>query len=200
MTWMLTSTGAVVDLRFVGAHRISALDIASALSKINRFNGHTSRLYSVAEHSLHVVRVLEDELHVADPRALFAGLLHDAHEAYVGDLSTPLKQVLGARWAEVELHVEQQVHARFGTWAALQTHRDAIKRADLLMLGVERRDLLPPGGPPWPQLQGLDLPLGLHLDDYADFTPDDWRDAWLDRFAELNTACRVEGASTPWRP
>ncbi|MCU0920190.1 MAG: HD family hydrolase [Burkholderiaceae bacterium] len=190
MTWMLTTTGAVVDLRFVAGDQISALDIAAALSKINRFNGHTTRLYSVAEHSVHVVRVLEEELRVTDPAALFAALLHDAHEAYVGDLSTPLKQTLGPRWAEVEAQVEHAVHARFGAWPARVRWADQIKAADLLMLAVERRDLLPAGGPPWPLIEGLHLPLGLHLADYDGLTPDDWRDVWLDKFAELHTAAR----------
>lgn len=196
MSWMLTTTGAVIDLQFVGASDISVLDIAAALSKINRFTGHTSRLYSVAEHSLHVVQIMERELLITDPHALLAGLMHDAHEAYVGDMSTPLKQVLGEAWARVEDQIEQRVASRFDTWAASQRWKAEIKRADLIALALERRDLLPPAGPDWGILQGVELPLFYSLNDFEGMEPDDWRGAFLERFAELNTA-RHHGAHDP---
>lgn len=95
MTFVALHTGQVIDLAQIGVPglpRLHAFDLALPLSRINRFNGHTSRLYSVAEHSLHVVTIMERDLTVRDSGQLLAGLLHDAHEAIIGDVTTPVKQ------------------------------------------------------------------------------------------------------------
>jgi 5'-deoxynucleotidase YfbR-like HD superfamily hydrolase len=191
MSFMLTYTGAVFDLRYLAdGSQMSVLDIAAALSKINRFNGHTNRLYSVAEHSLHVCTVLERDLRVNDCAALLAGLMHDAHEAYIGDMATPLKRVLDDRtrggWRRVESEIEATVQHRFGYHAAAQAWRQHIKQADLIMLATERRDLLPATGPTWQGLHGVPHAHGISLHDYGAMCPDDWRDAFVERFGELN--------------
>lgn len=64
-------------------------DIAHALSRICRYTGHTPGHYSVAEHSLLVSRLLIRE--TGNLSLAYQGLMHDAPEAYVGDLSRPLK-------------------------------------------------------------------------------------------------------------
>lgn len=68
MTWMLTATGAAIDLRFMPPAQISLLDIAHHLARLDRFAGACSRPYSVAEHSLLVCDILANELHVHSPR------------------------------------------------------------------------------------------------------------------------------------
>ena len=144
MTWMITATGATVDLRFVAHDTISLLDIAHHLAQINRFTGACIRPYSVAEHSLLVCDILEREGCVTDPSILQAALMHDAHEAYVSDLSSPLKQLLGEAWAIEELRVQSAVLRRFGLITSYSAARDAITWADLTALVTEKRDLLPP--------------------------------------------------------
>lgn len=189
--WILTRTGAQVDLEVFSPASLSVLDVASALSKINRFNGHTSRLYSVAEHSLHVVTVMEREMHITDPGALFAGLLHDAHEAYVQDMSTPMKQLLGIQWASVEKRAMVRVLDRFGALEHYLLNHETIKVADLTMLATERRDLLPPGGPQWATLRDIEPLPYFDLAQFDAMQPDDWRDAFIERFSELRQAAQV---------
>jgi len=87
MTWILTRTGRRFDLLAPKADQVSTLDIAHALSQLCRFNGHTSRHYSVAQHSLLVASIVPAEHQLA-------ALLHDATEAYVGDMTRPLKALL----------------------------------------------------------------------------------------------------------
>lgn len=202
-TTVITATGKLVDLGALwGDPRpvraaIDAADIASALAKVCRFNGATSRPYSVAEHSLHVAWVMEVELGITEPLPLLCGLLHDAHEAYTGDLTTPAQAWMGfARadgtsiWQFFARSVQRQVAARFGirpeqaeAWAA------QVKQADEVMCATELRDLFP----------GTELDITrrvgtrrvsqfLHLGDFESFTWQDWRDTWLERLDELRCA------------
>lgn len=185
MTWIITATGAQVDLRMADSLSISILDIAHALSLINRFTGHTSRPYSVAEHSLLVVEIMQRDLAVHDPAALLAGLLHDAHEAYTSDLSTPMKEILGERWADTEAAAQGAVLQRFGATASYWKHRGTIKRADSMALAIEARDLLPAGGVDWPSLTDCPSADWIALRERAAMTWTDWRQAFLDQFSVL---------------
>jgi 5'-deoxynucleotidase YfbR-like HD superfamily hydrolase len=192
MTWMITRTGAHFDLQHVAPLSISTLDIAHALANIARFNGHTLRPYSVAEHSLLVVEIMERDLGVRQPGPLLAGLLHDAHEAYTGDLSTPMKDMIDAAsngaWRREEQRIADAVLLRFNILFTSQAHHELIKRADLMALATERRDLLPATPMPWRCLQGVE-PAGwvdLNTRDHFDWV--DWKQGFLDKFAELNYA------------
>jgi len=196
MTWMLTATGATVDLEWVAASSISLLDIAHHLAQINRFTGACSRPYSVAEHSLLVVEIMERDLAVRSPHALMAGLLHDAHEAYTQDISTPLKAVLGLGWSRTEARIAQAVRDRFGIdWVSASSFAD-IHRADLTALATERTQLLPPGGPEWPTLADYPPAQWVRLADRAHMTWQDWRQAFIDKFAELNYARNLQLEAT----
>jgi len=67
-------------------------DVYRALPKINRFNGQTSEPYSVARHCLNCLHAAEQLYGQADHEFLLAVLLHDASEAYIGDIVRPIKQ------------------------------------------------------------------------------------------------------------
>jgi 5'-deoxynucleotidase YfbR-like HD superfamily hydrolase len=82
----------VFDFVNLDANVIDARDIAHALSKLCRFNGHTSVFYSVAQHCCFIHDRMKAEGH--DDNTCLAGLLHDAHEAYVSDVARPLKAYL----------------------------------------------------------------------------------------------------------
>ncbi len=75
--------GGLVTLENLPHSAMTAEAIGDTLAKINRFNGRTPKPYSVAAHSLVVSRLCRR------PEAAAWGLLHDAHEAFIGDIITP---------------------------------------------------------------------------------------------------------------
>lgn len=116
-------------------------DIAHALSMQCRFTGHCRRFYSVAEHSVHVS-------HVCDPADALWGLLHDASEAYLCDLSRPVKKhsELGRIYEGLEAQLMLTISCAFDL-SPMQP--ESVEDADKRMLYVEARDLMGPLGPAW---------------------------------------------------
>jgi hypothetical protein len=113
-------------------------DIAHHLSLLCRYNGACAVMYSVAQHSVLVSRIVPLE------HALW-GLMHDAAEAYVGDMVRPLKKMLPA-YAEIEERVMRAIAKRFELpWP----EPPEIKIADDRVLMTEQRDLMGPSPAPW---------------------------------------------------
>lgn len=83
---ILTHTRRWVDPTAMAAADIDIRDIAHALAMKCRYSGHCPGFYSVAQHSVIVSRLCE--------KNPLAGLLHDAHEAYLADIATPVKRSL----------------------------------------------------------------------------------------------------------
>jgi 5'-deoxynucleotidase YfbR-like HD superfamily hydrolase len=85
-----TYTGKKFDLYNPTPEMIDIKDIAKGLSYNSHFGGQTPRFFSIAEHSLMVSwRMVRD--YANRPDLLLLGLLHDAAEAYVGDMIKPIK-------------------------------------------------------------------------------------------------------------
>jgi len=200
MTWMLTRTGANIDLRYIRQADISVLDIAHALAQLNRFTGMASRPYSVAEHSLFVEQLLRHAC-VTDPHVLQAGLMHDAHEAYFGDMSAPLKQMLNQATAGglklEERRMQMAVMDAFKLKTPFHTASKQIHWGDMSALSSERLALMPEHDVVWPCT--LEFPPFT----FKDFAADGahswtyWRDRFLQRFVELNAAREAHAAAIP---
>lgn len=144
MSWILTYTGRRFDLLAPRAELVSTLDIAHALSQVARFNGHTRHHYSVAQHSLLVASIVP-------PGLQLTALLHDATEAYVGDMVRPLKALL-PDYSEIEHGIWLAICDRFNLDPTLPS---SIHEADMIALATERRDLMPEHGESWPCLAGV---------------------------------------------
>jgi hypothetical protein len=139
--WIETWTGRQFFLEDPRPDEVCIEDIARALSLLCRFTGHVNRFYSVAEHSLLVMQNLPLKFQAW-------GLLHDAAEAYLGDLSAPLKGLAAlAPYREIESLVLGAVFERFGL--ALGIVPPMVKQVDLRMLLTERRDLMPSTDNEW---------------------------------------------------
>jgi hypothetical protein len=118
---------------------INLMDIAHALSNICRFNGHTNRFYSVAEHSLNVAKRLRDNN--SFPSTILFGLLHDASEAYVCDIPRPLKRFIQG-YKEIEENVQQAVYKALRLGYPEPCQKATIDAADRYLLAVESRELM----------------------------------------------------------
>lgn len=135
---IMTSNGDYFDLLNPSKSKFTIYDIAHALSMVCRFNGHTNEFYSVAQHSVHVSRLVPEE------HAL-AGLLHDASEAFMGDVTLPLKQLL-PNYKKLEASVQAEILSRFNLPAELPS---CVKKADLIALASEVHVLMPREAREW---------------------------------------------------
>ena len=129
-------SGRRIDLENIGPDDINIGDIAHSLAMIPRFAGNTSRPYTVAEHSLMVMQMVEAMGH--GPLICLQALLHDATEAFLGDIPSPVK-VLVPEIRDFETQV---------LWPAVAEHfnlpidmHESVKKADWIAFYVEASSL-----------------------------------------------------------
>ena len=112
-------------------------DICHALSHMCRFTGHTTRLYTVADHSIlvgHLVNKVTE-----DPHIILQALMHDFPEAYLADIASPFKGLLGNYKA-----LEESTWLRIAKkWNVQPKMFAAVKEADRVALFAEAIELQP---------------------------------------------------------
>ncbi len=171
----------------MGLNDIDILDIAHALSQVNRFGGHLPRPVSVAQHSVYVSRLCEG------PHALQA-LLHDASEAYLGDVTKWLKATPEfAAYRKAEERLQCLIWQKFG---CATRQAPEVSAADKLMVRYEAWTLL---GPDMPLFLRPDYPIpsGEEIYRVGAWRPWRWSDAredFLVRFRELTGWTDLVGA------
>jgi hypothetical protein len=185
MIWMQSKSGGVVDLANPRAADVNFLDVAHALSHINRFAGHSEKPVSVALHTLIV-------FDAADERDRAYALLRDAHEAYIGDIIEPTARALAdvARSFHdapcvikaieaLKTRHDKAICEAAGIPSPSPETRQRIRRADLIALQTERRDFLGLGHRSWGAEIELHKPLRKH---YRFRAPPDVADELYARF------------------
>lgn len=143
---MQSFTGKKVTPLDLGPEQVCIEDIAHALSLICRFGGHCKFHYSVAQHSLLVARHLPEPIRIH-------GLLHDAAEAYLGDIIRPLKWEMGIGdgrgmipFDVVEASALRSIYGAIGVpWPGKDIWAE-VKAADNRAVMTEGRDIM--GHPP----------------------------------------------------
>ena len=129
--WTQTFTGVKFYPLDPRVEEIHVLDIAQGLALTNRWNGQVQYPFSVAAHSLYVSELCE-------PQHALVGLLHDASEAYIGDMIRPLKKDIPA-FQKIENNLQRVIGQKFGV--DLVNLPASVHRADDVMLVTEFRDL-----------------------------------------------------------
>lgn len=179
--WMTTYTGKSFNLFNPVWQQVDIIDIAHGLSMICRYGGHTKVFYSVAQHSLMVEQLCPEEIKLE-------ALLHDATEAYCGDLIRPIK-VSMPNYKDMESKLHDAIAKRFGlrydnfgNMSEEYVHK-IIKDADNRALVTEKRDLKE-NAPIWSGLEEIE-PLAEKI---VPMTSNKAKKAFFKRFTELNNA------------
>ncbi|KKL59118.1 hypothetical protein LCGC14_2218530 [marine sediment metagenome] len=182
MTWIQTYSGLQFWPLNPKPEDVRLEDIAHALSLSCRFNGHCRKFYSVAQHSVLVARHLltHGVLHSAGierrTMAFRAALLHDAAEAYLPDVSRPIKPT----WEDferIEEHLLRCIHVALDVRIDSETEM-TIKHCDNALLATEARDLL--GSPPAPW-EDLPMPVAAII---APWRPETAERIWLQEWTK----------------
>lgn len=109
-------------------------DIAHALSQMCRANGHFKTFYSVAQHSINCAN--EAKVRGLSPRVQLACLLHDASEAYISDITRPVKCYLD-EYRKIEHRLQQVIFTRFGVGDQSQDEKRHVDDIDNALLYFE---------------------------------------------------------------
>lgn len=169
--WMQTITGKKFFILEPKIEDINIEDIAHALSRICRFNGHIiPECYSVAQHSVYV------SLNCNKEDVLF-GLLHDASEAFCADINSGLKKTDAMKgYRQVEHTLQSMIYNKY---CGANIEPASVKEADIRMLSTEARDILGPLHPDW------NYPAKPYDFKIEPLSPNAAKKLFLDRFTEL---------------
>jgi len=168
-SWIQTYSGRRFNPLNPNPESIVIQDIAHSLSLQCRFSGHITEFYSVAQHSVGVSYLCNEK------DALY-GLLHDASEAYLVDIPSPLKKSgKFDSYLDFESRMMKAVYDRFQLTGS---EPDSVKKADKLMLNIEAKSLLSVRSD-W-QIDSMIAPFKV-----SGLSPLEAKKLFLRRFAEL---------------
>jgi hypothetical protein len=178
--WIETFTGKKFYFLDPANDQIDIKDIAHSLAFTCRYTGHSNRFYSVAEHSILVSYLASDPL---------AGLLHDASEAYITDIASPIKPHL-ANYKELEDKLMTRIAGKFGFEYPLDPD---IKDCDATQLKTEAKHLLRSRGYPWAHLYPTKRPHGITPNCWS---PEEAEKKFLERFEEVRKPYVTDDGTT----
>lgn len=149
--WIRTATGRDLYLNNPGPS-IDIIDVAEMLAKTNRFNGASREPYSVAQHSVWIVRTMMK--HEYSTAAQLYGLLHDAPEYILGDMASPVKKyifgepdgrlMISSQWEHAHNFMMTEILHALGLPAAVNGGiNEVVHHFDMKALRTEFRDLMP---------------------------------------------------------
>jgi hypothetical protein len=169
-----TVTGRLVNPTNPSVDSINLNDIAWALSRIPRFAGHsiTEIPFNVAQHSIYVANLVEALVHgrleIEIPRevqravneivlgeniaaVLKKAQLHDAHEAYIGDIPSPIKKIpeLRETFKLIERRLDAAIFSHFGLQEMTAVEHTVIKFCDKIAQAIEGYQFMPSRGANW---------------------------------------------------
>ncbi len=175
--WIQTYTGKKFHPLDPRAEEIDIIDIARALSRICRFNGHLKCdiAYSVAQHSI----LVSDNCSEKDK--LF-GLLHDSAEAFSADLASPLKR--SGAFDNFKYYENQLQSVIYKKYCGSDKEPAEVKEADLRMLSTEAEQLMAPLHKDWV------LGLKSYLIKIEPLQPNEAEKLFMQRFNELYKGAR----------
>lgn len=143
--YLTTASGRRVVVHSMRRQDVHLGDIVYSTSMLCRFVGHISRFYSVAEHQVLVAALAEQDGH--DEDVIRCCLLHDASEAYTGDVASPLKAMLPG-YKDIERHVESVIARALGLPQHDHDVWKIVKHFDQVAL-MHEADALFPTPPDW---------------------------------------------------
>lgn len=175
--WTMTYSGVRFNLENPKEEDVRIEDIAHSLARVNRFNGHHKfQNYSVAQHSVYVSSLCD--------YYPLAGLLHDASEAYIQDVISPLKFLLREVYLPLEEKLMRVIFSKFKIDYDDIDMWDEVKDADQVVFALELRDVKATDERKFYNLS-MDIPVNYSLKIKKGNSPDKAEELFLDFFGEL---------------
>lgn len=188
MSWIQSYTGKQIFPLEPNRNEYDIEDIAHALSMTCRFNGHCKEFYSVGLHSLYVMELVAE--HTNSTKTLMVALLHDASEAYISDLSRPVKGAI-QEYKEIESRLQLAIYRDLILdFDDSDIDFDLIKDADNFALKQEQAYLMNSSDHEWgdiPIYTEFELTLPEYLKRFWNMIPHytDVKNDFTDEFEEL---------------
>lgn len=149
--WKRFASGKYVDLANIQEKDIDLNDITTSLNQIRRFGGHYKDVppLTVAQHTALCI-ILANQLFPGDAELRRAIAIHDFGEAYYGDITTPLKRILGPALLQFTKPIDKVINRKFFGQEDIPFNiKDLVKICDTLSMDIERRVM-------WKDQRGLD--------------------------------------------